>query len=59
MLNTVDQVAERLAVSAPTVWRYARVDPSFPKPIKLSPGCSRWRADEVENWLATRDRATA
>ena len=59
MLQTVDQVAERLTVSAATVWRYTREQSDFPKPIKLSPGCSRWRADEVDNWLATRERASA
>ncbi len=57
MLQTVDQVAERLTVSAPTVWRYNRVDPTFPKPLKLSPGCTRWRSDAIDAWLAARDEA--
>lgn len=57
MLQTVDQVAEKLTISKATVWRYVRSDPQFPKPIKLSPGCARWRADEVDHWLATRERA--
>ncbi|WP_394270644.1 helix-turn-helix transcriptional regulator [Qipengyuania sp.] len=59
MLQTVDQVAEKLTISKASVWRYAARDPEFPKPIKLSPGCSRWRADEVDAWLETRERASA
>lgn len=58
MLQTVDQVAEKLTVSRATIWRYTRSDPQFPKPIKLSPGCARWRADEVDDWLATRERVS-
>lgn len=54
MLQTVDQVAERLTVSRATVWRYVARNPAFPKPIKLSPGCARWRAEEVEAWEAAR-----
>ncbi len=59
MLQTVDQVADKLTISKATVWRYVRSDPQFPKPIKLSPGCARWRSDEVDRWLATRERASA
>lgn len=59
MLQTVDQVAAKLTISKASVWRYAARDPEFPKPIKLSPGCSRWRADEVDAWLDTRERASA
>jgi prophage regulatory protein len=59
MLLTVDQVAERLTVSRPTVWRYRRTDPTFPRPIKLSAGCSRWRADAVDAWIAERETADA
>lgn len=59
MLKTVDQVAARLCVSRATVWRYCAADPTFPKPLRLSRGCSRWRADEVEEWLETRPREVA
>ncbi len=54
MLQNVDQVAARLNVSRATVWRYTARDPQFPKPLKLSPGCSRWRSDEVDAWEAAR-----
>ena len=56
MLQSVKQVAERLTVTPPTVWRYSRADPSFPKPIKLSAGCTRWHAHEIDRWLETRPK---
>jgi len=59
MLQNVRQVAAYLTVTPPTVWRYVRVDPTFPRPIKLSPGCTRWCADEVESWFDARKRQRA
>ena len=53
MLKTVKQVADRLSITPPTVWRHLRTNPNFPKPIKLSAGCTRWHADEIERWVAT------
>lgn len=57
MLLNVDQVAERLNVGPATVWRWSRVNPSFPTKIRLSEGCTRWDADAVERWLAARSAA--
>lgn len=59
MLQTVKQVADRLTVTPPTIWRYLRVDPSFPRPIKLSPGCTRWRAEDVDAWIDARSADAA
>lgn len=59
MLFTVDQVAARLNVSAPTVWRYSRIFSDFPPKIRLSPGCTRWNATEIEAWLAAREERAA
>ncbi|TQM93771.1 CP4-57 regulatory protein AlpA [Roseinatronobacter monicus] len=28
--------------------------PDFPKPVKLSPGCSRWKLSEIEAWEAAK-----
>lgn len=39
-------VAGRYEISKPTVWRWAR-DGRLPKPIKLSPGCSRWKLSDL------------
>lgn len=51
------QVAARYSVTRPTVWRWVKTDPNFPKPISLSPGCTRWRLDEIEAWEAARRAA--
>lgn len=32
----------------------ANYDPSFPKPVVLSPRCVRWRSDEVQAWMDAR-----
>ena len=34
------QVAAKFGVSVPTVWRYARTDPTFPRGAKLSERCT-------------------
>lgn len=44
------QVGERYGISRTAIWRWLKTDPSFPKPISLSPGCSRWRVDDLERW---------
>lgn len=31
-------------------WRRVKKDPDFPKPIRLSPGCTRWRLSDIETW---------
>lgn len=42
----VAQVAERYGVSTDTVWRWAR-NGDMPKPVKLSPGSTRWRLGDL------------
>ena len=55
---TDNQVAERYGVSRTTPWRWA-AEGSFPKPYKLSPGCTRWKLSEVESWEADREAENA
>lgn len=43
-------VAERYGVSRATPWRWLKTDSTFPKPVPLSPGCSRWRLKDLEAW---------
>ena len=47
-------VAERYGVSVETVWRWSRADQGFPKPVSLSPGCTRWRLADLEDWEAAK-----
>ncbi|WP_373190806.1 helix-turn-helix transcriptional regulator [Halomonas sp.] len=54
---TVRQVADRLAISVPTVWRWARERPDFPKPHRIGPAATRWRLDDLEAWEAKQGEA--
>ena len=38
-----------------TIWRYSATDPTFPRPIKLSARCTRFRAGDVRAWLASKE----
>ncbi|WNK19358.1 AlpA family phage regulatory protein [Halomonas piscis] len=45
------RLANRLGVSRATIWRWAKAD-QLPRPVKLSPGCTRWRLADIDQWLA-------
>ncbi len=49
----VNQVAERLGVSADTIWRWKRQG-EFPKAVKLGGRTTRWRLVDVEAWEVGR-----
>lgn len=34
-------------------------DPTFPRPIKLTPGCTRWRLSEIEAWEQSKAKTAA
>lgn len=54
-MYTNDQgLAARLSVSRQTIWRLVKSDPQFPRPIRLTPGCTRWLLSEVEAWEASK-----
>lgn len=44
------QLSARYNVHRSTIWRWAKTDPTFPKPVKLSAQCSRWKLSEIEAW---------
>lgn len=48
------QVSARYGVCRTTPWRWSRTNPGFPKPVTLSPGCSRWKLSEIEFWEADK-----
>nr|WP_299380154.1 AlpA family phage regulatory protein [uncultured Halomonas sp.] len=54
---TDKQLSARFEVSRATVWRWAQSG-RFPKPIKLSPGCTRWRASDIEAWETAQEVAS-
>jgi|TARA_B100000959_G_scaffold52017_2_gene54087 prophage regulatory protein len=47
------QIAQRFKVSRATIWRWAK-EGHFPKPIRLSPGCTRWKLSDIEEWEAEK-----
>lgn len=47
---SVDQVAQRYGVHRGTIWRWLKSNLMFPRPVRLSPGCTRWRLSDVEAW---------
>lgn len=53
------QLAARYNVHHLTPRRWVREDPSFPRPVKLSPGCSRWKLSAVEAWEAMKAKGAA
>lgn len=53
------QIARRFGVHRTTPWRWVRSDPTFPRPIILSPGCTRWKLAEIEAWEAQRTQVKA
>lgn len=40
-------LAKRYGVRRETIWKWARTG-TLPRPVNISPGCTRWRADEIE-----------
>lgn len=46
----VGDVADFFAVSVPTIWRWNRNNPEFPKSHELSPGTTRWYREEIEEY---------
>jgi predicted DNA-binding transcriptional regulator AlpA len=53
------QLAARYNVHHLTPRRWMRDDPSFPRPVRLSPGCSRWRLSDIEAWEASKTETAA
>lgn len=49
----VKQVADTFGMSVATVWRKAKTDPQFPKPVKVSEGITGWPSDEVRAYMDT------
>ena len=46
------QLAARYGVHRTTPWRWAKTDPAFPRPVTLSPGCTRWKLSDLVTWEA-------
>lgn len=53
------QIAERWGVTRTTIWRWRKKDPSFPKPIQFSAGCTRWLLADIEAYEAAKSQQGA
>ncbi len=51
------QVGVRYNVHHLTPRRWLLTDPTFPKPIRFSPGCTRWRVSDLLAWEAEKANA--
>ena len=40
-----------------TVWRNCKQDPDFPKPVRLGPGCTRFKVGDIRVYLAVKASA--
>jgi len=51
------QIGARYGVHHLTPRRWLKSDPTFPKPIRLTPGCTRWKLSDIEAWEAAKAEA--
>lgn len=52
----VKPLSKLTGVSVASIWEWAKNDPAFPKPVKLSANCTAWRMEEVKAWMDSRER---
>jgi predicted DNA-binding transcriptional regulator AlpA len=50
-LIAINALAAVLGKGVSTAWRDIRNDPDFPKPIRLSAGCTRFRVGDIRQYL--------
>ena len=50
---SVNQLSTRYSVHYTTVWRWVR-EAGFPRPVRFSPNCTRWRLCDVQSWEESR-----
>lgn len=56
---TDTDLAARYNIARPTVWRWHRERPDFPRVVRLTPGCARWKLSEIEAWEKARAEVAA
>lgn len=57
-LATTKKKAGLLPVCPATIWRWVHMG-SFPKPFKLGPSVTVWRAEEVDQFIASAQMASS
>ncbi len=56
---TDTDIAKRYCIARPTVWRWHRERPDFPRAIRLTPGCTRWKLSEIDAWETAQAEVAA
>ena len=51
LLISVKRAAQLLSISEATFWRWVKHRPNFPRPLKISPGCTRLRHRELMEFI--------
>jgi len=51
------QAAQLFSVSRCSIWRWIK-ESNFPKPVKFSKGCTRWKLSDIEKWEQEKSEAT-
>ncbi len=55
---SVKALATVVAKGVSTVWRNCQEDPDFPRPIRLGPGCTRFKVGDIRAYLAAKATAS-
>lgn len=55
-LLKIAEVATKTKIGKSTIYRRIQ-DGSFPRPVSLGPGASRWIASEIDEWIRALPRA--
>lgn len=53
----LNEVLHLTGASRPTIWRWARSDPTFPRPFHLSSAITCWDEREVLGWIESKKSA--
>lgn len=56
-LLTRKQVEDRTTLSRSSIYRLMR-EADFPSPLRVGVRAVRWRSEDIEAWMASRERAT-
>lgn len=51
-------LSNRYQVTRNTVWRWHRERSDFPRAVKLSPNCTRWKLSEIAAWEASKSEVS-
>jgi len=58
-LIAIDALAAVMGKGVSTAWRNIRNDPDFPRPIRLSAGCTRFKVGDIRTYLTRKTDASA